>query len=220
MRLRIHGLPLLTTLAVIGLATAPASAQVDPYAASTKTCESVVNDDVKSEFPKAKGIGWDMNSVTETKTSKREVHLKGSGSYKGDSGKKRTYTFDCTYDTKDNRVTAASWTSSFDRKQHVVVGGGSTDDAPTEADVARACREPVERVVSEGFPSTVGKLSFLEDTLELSEKKGVSHLSGEGRFRGGGGNWHRFEFTCAYDADDEEVTDATWTHLGDERDLD
>jgi len=216
MRLSINYGTIAGLLAAGVLAAAPsAAAGVDPYAASTKTCEAVINDDVKREYPKAKNIAWNMSSAAQEEVSKREVRLQGSGSYKGDSGRGRSYSFDCTYNTSDDRVVAASWTSSFDGKRHVVVAAPRAE-GPTPEEVAKACRGPVERLVSKEFPSSVGQLELIEDTLELAKRQGALRLTGEGRFRGGGGTWRRFTFTCDYDADDKKVTDATWRHLGPE----
>lgn len=212
----------IAVLAAVGLfvwgpeAMAQEENKVDPYATSTKICQMVINEDIEEEFPKAKGISWDMDSVGE-EDAKREVRLTGLGSYKGDSGKKREFEFECTYDKGDERVSGAWWQSSFDRKRHVVVESGDKPETP-ESEVNQACRRAVLDEVREGFPSSVKNLELLSESIERSIADGVHELAGEGRFQGGGGTWRRFTFTCSYDAHEAEVTAASWRHLGAEED--
>lgn len=189
---------------------------VDPNALSTRTCQALIIDSIEEEFPKAKNVAWDMDSVRVTDT-RGGVRLIGEGHYKGGSSR-RAFDFECDYSSKKDEVVSAWWVSSFDRKRRVVVEDESA--SPMSAlEVGEACLSAVEDFVREGFPSTVSKLELIEDSLELADPDEFYELTGQGRFRGGGGNWHRFEFACTYDETEEEVRDASWKHLGDERDL-
>lgn len=204
-------------LGVLALSAAGAAHAVDQYAASTKTCESVVNGDVKRAFSDAKGIEWDWDSVSEHESS-NTLTLRGQGSYKGKSGKGRTFDFECEYDTKGSRVSTGWWQSSFDGKRHTI-GSGTSTSAPSESDITRACQKAVKDKVSADFQPGVRSLELIQDSIDRTDTRGGQKLSGQGRFQGGGGDWRRFDFTCTWD-DDEEVTDTTWRHLGDEKDLD
>ena len=209
------------TLVLIGgmVGLAAEAKEADPYAVSTRTCKSVVNDDVKEEFPKAKGIDWDMSTVRESEV-KGGVKLTGKGGYKGDSGKKREFDFECTFSKKQESVTAASWISSWDRRTHVIAEDDGSDSAISEMELKKECRDAVDTTVRGDFEHGVRKLELIDSTIEISERKGTYKMEGLGRFVGGGGDSRRFEFTCTYDEEDEEVTDSTWKHLGNEATLD
>jgi hypothetical protein len=206
------------TIGVLALAGAGIAGAVDPNAASSKTCESVINGDIMKQYSHAKSIAWDWGSVTEKKSSSA-VTLRGQGTYKGKSGKGRTYDFECEYDTENDRVTTGWWQSSFDGKRHAV-GSGTSTSGPTEDDIANACQKAVNQKVRSDFEHSIKTVELIDDSITGSESPGARNLKGQGRFQGGGGGWHRFDFTCTYALEDEEVTNVTWKHLGDEKDLD
>ena len=210
----------LVALAAIAWAGTGVAGATNRYSAAAKTCEAVINEDVEDEFPKAKNVAWNWDSVSEKET-RNGIKFAGQGTYKG-SDKQRTYDLECVYDTEEDRVTSAWWRSSFDNVRHTVVAPPSDtpSEGPTEAAVTSACERAVDATVREDFEHKIRKVELVEDSIERSERQETHKLEGQGRFLGGGGNWHRFDFTCTYDEDDEEVTDATWKHLGDERDLD
>ena len=209
----------IAAVAALMVASAVAASDVDRFAASTKTCESVINDDVKKELPKARNIEWDWDSIDEQKSA-NSVKLVGQGSYQG-ADKKRAYEFECVYDTREQRVASAWWRSSFDDIPHSVVSGSPSEpEGPSEADVTEACQRAVDAKVREDFVHKIRTVELIEDSIERSASRSIHKLEGQGRFLGGGGNWHRFEFTCSYDAEGDEVESVTWKHLGDEKNLD
>lgn len=208
----------LAILAALGAMPAHA---VDANSASFRSCESVINADVKKEKPKAKSIAWEMSTVREHSSS-NAVTYSGEGTYKGVSGKKRTFDFECKYDTKKNTIASGWWQSSVDNKRYTIYTGSSNShtSGPSEDDIQKSCLKAVDSKVRQDFEHSIRKVELIDDSIDATVSGSRHKLVGQGRFLGGGGNWHRFDFTCKYDADDEKVTDVTWKHLGDEKGLD
>lgn len=200
-----------------GVALAQQERTVDPDSAPTRTCQALVIDSVKEEFPKAKRIEWDMESVRESDVEVGLL-LSGYGNYQGGSARRR-FDFECIYDAAKEQVVSAWWVSSFDRQRHVVVDIEGVSGW-TPAQITKACQAAVTDLVTDEFPGAVRKLALVKETIERSENRGLHELSGQGRFQGGGGTWRRVSFGCNFDENAEEVTEVTWAHLGAESDLD
>ena len=63
----------------------------------------------------------------------------------------------------------------------------------------------------------IEEILFLADDQSLERRKTREGylLRGEGRFMGGAGNWHRFDFRCIFDGTDVELR---WKQYGKEVD--
>lgn len=176
-------------------------------------CAEVVVADFEAAYPQAKRLIWNLSRLT-AEPSLFGDQLKGVGDYRGKGGKPRTLEFDCTFDPFSGEVVKAVWESSHDPGVVRQVVDVTDDMEALPGKVVEACKEAIEERIREGWPN-YREQEFDDQSLERRKTREGYLLRGEGRFMGGAGNWHRFDFRCIFDGTDVELR---WKQYGKEVD--
>ena len=176
-------------------------------------CAEAVVADFEAAYPRAKRLVWDLGQLTAEESLFGD-QLKGRGDYRGKGGKRRTLEFDCTFDPFSGEVVKAVWESSHDAGvvRQAVDLTGEMEIMPGK--VVAACAEAVDTRIREGWPN-YREMELPEEAIERRKTRDGYMVRGEGRFMGGAGNWHSYDFRCIYDG---ESTELRWKHLGKEVD--
>ena len=72
---------------------------------SRNACKKALSQRITDRHPNATAIGWLEHTLRTERLSGNRLRYAGKGKYRGGKGKRRSFDFQCVYDSRGNRVT-------------------------------------------------------------------------------------------------------------------
>lgn len=197
-----------TTLFLLGLALAGSASAQSGADAAGERCEEAVIDTVRTmRGDDARQVQFVRARRSVMPTVGDETEVKGEGSYRGDTGPARPFTYSCRYDVK-----AGSTSGIVFRDTGAARAEAQAEKAwqPDLLNVSpEACESAIVAVLGEKYPR-VGRIAFGSDTRQLKPApNGRTGMEGQGSVERAKG-MHRvpFVYRCEFEPRTGKVVSA------------
>jgi hypothetical protein len=139
-------------------------------------------------------VDIDVRQPKPLRTHRHVITLGGSGSFERRNRRHRSFTFQCTLDTRSGQVIGSSGLTA----DHYAAYPGSGQHHPAARQAVRECQQEVERKL---YRRNQGahRLSWTGMEIEQGHHDSEVEVHGRGEFTGGRGKHRYFECKCMYD---------------------
>jgi len=183
----------LSALAICLILPAAGMAQdkrpANPSAEWTKACTEQVETKLRKERPTTKQFQIAEDTLERWAESDDAIGISGSGKLLGPGGTWRRFSFECTWDSANSRLTKA--------------------EASEEKGAGEVCQRAVQEAIRKDRKDARDLKMDASSIAEVESGKNTT-VSGKGQFKGGPGSAHQFTFDCTFDNQAGKATNSSW----------